>query len=62
MLAESDIQLFEELTLQSENQGLADVGDNASDALGAIGKYAGYIKQGAKFKSKSRAGLISSHY
>lgn len=43
-----------ELALQSENQGLSEVGDNVRGALFVIGENAGYIKQGlAKLKGSS---------
>lgn len=35
-----------ELTLLVEQQGFADVGDNARNALDRIGENAGFIKQG----------------
>ena len=35
-----------ELVLWAEEKGAADVGDNAREALTAIGKNAGHIKQG----------------
>lgn len=42
-----------ELTLQVEQQGFTEVGDNVRGALWAIGENAGYIKQGlAKLKGK----------
>ncbi|ASV37446.1 hypothetical protein CI807_15055 [Pseudomonas sp. NS1(2017)] len=42
-----------ELTLQSEKQGLSEVGDNVRGALFVIGENAGHIKQGlAKLKIK----------
>lgn len=43
-----------ELVLQSEKQGLSEVGDNVRGALFVIGENAGYIKQGlAKLKGSS---------
>lgn len=43
-----------ELALQSENQGMDEVGDNVRGALFVIGENAGYIKQGlAKLKGTS---------
>ncbi|AZE56930.1 hypothetical protein C4K03_4792 [Pseudomonas synxantha] len=43
-----------ELALQSEKQGLSEVGDNVRGALFVIGENAGYIKQGlAKLKSSN---------
>ncbi|NVH61906.1 hypothetical protein HQ621_13435 [Pseudomonas simiae] len=41
-----------ELTLQVEQQGLTEVGENVRGALQAIGENAGHIKQGlAKLRS-----------
>lgn len=43
-----------EFALQSERQGLSEVGDNVRGALFVIGENAGHIKQGlAKFKSSN---------
>lgn len=43
-----------ELTLQAEQQGLTEVGDNIRCALWAIGENAGHIKQDlARLKGKS---------
>ena len=43
-----------ELALQSEKQGLSEVGNNVRGALFVIGENAGYIKQGlAKLKGSS---------
>lgn len=43
-----------ELALQSEKQGMDEVGDNLRGALFVIGENAGYIKQGlAKLKGTS---------
>lgn len=52
-LAESGIQLFEELTLQAEKQGLTEVDDNVRDALGAIGEIRWIHQAGAKLKGRS---------
>jgi len=42
-----------ELTLQVEQQGLAEAGENVRGALQTIGENAGHIKQGlAKLRSK----------
>lgn len=42
-----------ELTLQNEQQGLIDVGNNVRGALSVIGENAGYIKQSlAKLRGK----------
>ncbi len=42
-----------ELALQSEKQGLREVGNNVRGALSVIGENAGYIKQGlAKLRTK----------
>ena len=43
-----------ELTLNAEEQGLTQVGENVRGALWAIGENAGYIKQGlAKLKGRN---------
>ena len=43
-----------ELTLQIENQWLAEVGENIRGSLWTIGENAGHIKQGlAKLRSKN---------
>jgi len=43
-----------ELTLQVEQQGASEVGDNVRSALETIGENAGHIKQGsAKLKGSS---------
>lgn len=43
-----------ELALQSERQGLSEVGDNVRGALFVIGENAGHIKQGlAKLRTKN---------
>lgn len=45
-----------ELALQSEKQGLSEVGDNVRGALFVIGENAGHIKQGlAKLKGQEPA-------
>jgi len=45
-----------ELALQSEKQGLSDVGDNVRGALFVIGENAGHIKQGLAKLKGSRTG------
>lgn len=42
-----------ELTLHTEAQGHADVGDNVRGALYAIGEHAGHIEQGLARLKKS---------
>lgn len=43
-----------ELALQSERQGLSEVGENVRGALFVIGENAGHIKQGlAKLRTKN---------
>ncbi|WP_332846399.1 hypothetical protein [Pseudomonas lactucae] len=43
-----------ELALQTERQGLSEVGDNVRGALFVIGENAGHIKQGlAKLRTKN---------
>ncbi|RTY01719.1 hypothetical protein EJ576_09015 [Pseudomonas sp. C 49-2] len=42
-----------ELTLQSEKEGLSDIGDNVRGALFVIGENPGHIKQGlAKLRTR----------
>lgn len=44
-----------ELALESENQGLSEVGDNVRGALFVIGENAGHIKQGLARLKGARA-------